>query len=512
MKKIIVFATALYAMLMLISSTNAQISTQKKAISTTAPGMNNRESLLTKNLLPEGFTTIKEKLPFTTKEKEYVVKMQAIDGTPYFNYILDGDIIVGDNLPKTKIFSTDDNKYLWRDDVPIFLHQSVNDSNMCETVNLALAMIENNTKIHFVMYNNHKDYIQLRIGDPGGFSGGRSPIGRKGGMQEIIYSKDVNTGVIVHEILHSLGIYHEQSRKDRENYVWIIKENIDPKYAYNFNIVPGINQTDYDYSSIMHYFATAFSKDKKNKLPTIKCVKNGIEVPCPDNMGQQDGLSSQDITGINSLYKYVSFTPSRYPVKLEQSNNIIYLRILFDPRYISQPPNTAIGDIIGFKLQIPGNKMVRNNICTGQQEFVSYSGYAETEPTIEFTEPVSYSQDYKVSYLTLKNLPVEKRFVVAIEPYLKMDCLPGTANQQKPDGNKVGFRTWIEMDDKDSDTYILKGNWFNFGIIPPNILKKGFQMKNIKSDGPINQPGIEMKKEIKPKQTVPVKNNIPVKQ
>lgn len=40
-----------------------------------------------------------------------------------------------------------------------------------------------------------------------------------------------NEGRAIHEIMHALGIFHEQSRSDRDRFVKIHKENI----------VPGLN-------------------------------------------------------------------------------------------------------------------------------------------------------------------------------------------------------------------------------------------------------------------------------
>ena len=56
-----------------------------------------------------------------------------------------------------------------------------------------------------------------------------SYIGRIGGAQDIsIGNGCANKGIVIHEIFHALGRWHEQSRPDRDQYVQVNYENIIP--------------------------------------------------------------------------------------------------------------------------------------------------------------------------------------------------------------------------------------------------------------------------------------------
>src|SRR5688572_9447949 len=118
-----------------------------------------------------------------------------------------------------------------------------------------------------------------------------SPVGMRLGTQTINIFNWGNQIIICHEIFHSLGFWHEQSRSDRGTYVTINANNICGSAssgpcapatcqgcedifgnfiscAHNFDIVGGsIHYGPYDFDSFMHYGRRDFSCNGMDTIP-----------------------------------------------------------------------------------------------------------------------------------------------------------------------------------------------------------------------------------------------------
>lgn len=161
----------------------------------------------------------------------------------------------------------------------------------------AMLTWEKVTKIRFVeiSQNNADKYSDYLLFTPTDHLKCSSYVGRQGGPQIILLGPNCATMNVAHELGHALGLWHEQSRNDRDQYINILWENIDEDYRYNFNqhINDGEDFGNYDYQSIMHYTAYAFSK---NGQPTIIPVQEGVMI------GQRKQLSAKDIAAVNAMY------------------------------------------------------------------------------------------------------------------------------------------------------------------------------------------------------------------
>ena len=85
-------------------------------------------------------------------------------------------------------------------------------------------------------------------------------IGRTGSEQFVNINAWDDRFLMVHELGHTLGLRHEQTRPDRDLFVIVYTQNITPGQAGNFTIAADATPYGpYDFDSVMHYGPCFFS-------------------------------------------------------------------------------------------------------------------------------------------------------------------------------------------------------------------------------------------------------------
>jgi len=161
----------------------------------------------------------------------------------------------------------------------------------------AMKEWEKNTCIRFKKRTNERDYLQFMNGGVGNCY---SNVGRIGGAQQIsIGTYCRKKGIIMHEVGHALGFFHEQSRPDRDSYIEVLWDNIKENAKLNFKKYKTSEVTDqgvpYDYDSIMHYRDDSFVNDYRKK--TLRVKRSSARI------GQRDHLSKGDIEEMRRYYQ-----------------------------------------------------------------------------------------------------------------------------------------------------------------------------------------------------------------
>jgi hypothetical protein len=222
--------------------------------------------------------------------------------------IFQGDIVLEKILaidPQLALpsYGIDYSQYLWPKVGSQYQIPYVIATGSGDTANLNTAISQFNStfsNIKFVPYTNQTDYVNFYFDPNDNSAQCEATVGRVGGEQQVGGAggsfNPCTVATILHEMGHTIGLWHEQSRPDRNTYISVNYNNLIKGSISNFNQIYDNAQTFgtlFDYASIMEYPAFSFSR---NGGPAIESIPAGIPL---SNLA---GYTATDIDGIERLY------------------------------------------------------------------------------------------------------------------------------------------------------------------------------------------------------------------
>uniref|UniRef100_A0A914DK46 Metalloendopeptidase n=1 Tax=Acrobeloides nanus TaxID=290746 RepID=A0A914DK46_9BILA len=156
-------------------------------------------------------------------------------------------------------------------EVPYDISELQNSPEFMDEFQLAIDEFRQKTCVRFrPRLATDRHYIKISSGEGCWSYVGMQPELTLQGQEVSLGQECWRKGIIIHELMHVLGFYHEHSRYDRDAYIALNIPNIQPNRIRQFDKRPreAVDDTgSYDLYSIMHYEQNAFAVDKSS--PTI---------------------------------------------------------------------------------------------------------------------------------------------------------------------------------------------------------------------------------------------------
>ena len=199
-----------------------------------------------------------------------------------------------------------DRRGLWPNGV---IYHSFHDSvsgRLRAVIREAMNQWEDKTCVHFREIDQEEtDYVEF-TSEPNKKHCTTNSIGRRGGGKQVIvlgYTCQ-DRGELLHLLGHVLGLWNEQARPDRDRFVRVRRDAVEPGREFNLqkrgDFSVGYEGVGYDFGSIMHLSRLAFSADG---TPTTEVLntKEYRDQGSPQ-LGQRVMPSKKDVLRVKRLY------------------------------------------------------------------------------------------------------------------------------------------------------------------------------------------------------------------
>ena len=348
-----------------------------------------------------------------------------INGRRIRYQVVDGEALVGDIVlePGSLVPSNDveakanrassvvlGQRYRWPNGVvPYVIDGDVPD--IATRLEPAIRAWNDATPVRLVLRTTETDYIQFRRRN--GFACS-SNVGRIGGRQFINLPDTCLVGSVIHEIGHALGLWHTQSRQDRDMFVDVDYTSIrrGDQSQYEPSLTDGDDVGPYPFDSIMHYSEDGFAYPLRYAMQTIP---RGITI------GQRTSLSPSDIDTITRLY---GTAPRRTTI----TSNPPGLTLFVDARSVTTPASFD---------WIPGSThTLRADDQTRDATQFVYGRWSNFGPRMQTITAAANTAVYTVHYQRMIALPLSSNPPVGGT----IGLTPPAENDRVPAGSLVQLR------------------------------------------------------------------------